>query len=344
MLVLDEADEMLDRGFTQDIEAIIQAASPTEYRQTALFSATLPEWVMTTAKKHLRNDYASILLEHSPETRPDIEHVVYDMRVADKTYALAHLLDTHNTDSILVFARTKHGVDRLTTHLQTAGYSAAGLQGNLSQNAREAVMSAFRQKQVRVMVATNVGARGLDVKGISHVINFDLPESPELFTHRVGRTGRNGESGTAITFLTSEDRAKWREIEYAMQKAGTPLKRTPWDGPKAQPGAVSAVARPAGRMDFNPRFTERPPARTEFHPFHGNTGHYGQPREDGLNRSGNSGNSGNFQDSQDNFRRSPRPATGERSGNERNGNERNGNGRYEGGQSNPRPARGRKSY
>jgi len=330
MLVLDEADEMLDRGFTQDIEAIIQAASPSEYRQTALFSATLPDWVLQTAKKHLRSDYTSILLEHSPESRPDIEHVVYDMRVADKTYALAHLLDTHNTDSILVFARTKHGVDRLTTHLQTAGYSAAGLQGNLSQNARESVMAAFRQKQVRVMVATNVGARGLDVKGISHVINFDLPESPELFTHRVGRTGRNGESGTAITFLTSEDRAKWREIEYAMQKAGTPLKRTPWDGPKAVPGAVSAVARPVGRADFNPRFTDRP-ARTEFQPFNGNSGRYGQGREEAYSRSGNSGNT---QDNQNGFKRSPRPAAGER----------NGNDRYEGSQSSSRPARGRKSY
>ena len=185
MIVLDEADEMLDRGFAPDVEAIIQAAPPAAQRQTALFSATLPEWVMQTANKHLRPDYASIALTPNAGSRAEIAHEVYDMNTADKTFALRHLLDTYDKQPILVFVRTKFGVKKLADKLQDEGYSAAGLQGNLSQRAREEVMSAFRNGRVRVMVATNVGARGLDVSGISHVINFDLPESTELFTHRL---------------------------------------------------------------------------------------------------------------------------------------------------------------
>lgn len=240
MVVLDEADEMLDRGFVQDIEAILEAAPKPAQRQTALFSATLPEWVMETAVKQLKSDHASITI--SPEGHgPDIEHRIYDMKLPDKTVALRHLLDTNPTEPILVFARTKHGVKKLAARLQEEGYSADGLQGNLSQRAREDVMAAFRHRRIRVLVATNVGARGLDVSGISHVINFDLPESPELFTHRVGRTGRNGASGIAVTFLTGEDRLKWREIERSLKEAGIEYTRLPWDGPRATPGATDTV-------------------------------------------------------------------------------------------------------
>jgi superfamily II DNA/RNA helicase len=235
---------MLDRGFVQDIEAILEAAPPVAQRQTALFSATLPEWVMETAVKQLRPDYASIIVSPDAGKGPDIEHKIYDMKLADKTVALRHLLDTNASEPMLVFARTKHGVKKLAARLQDEGYSADGLQGNLSQRAREEVMAAFRHRKIRVLVATNVGARGLDVSGISHVINFDLPESPELFTHRVGRTGRNGASGTAITFLTGEDRLKWREIERSLKDAGIDYNRQSWDGPKAAPGAEPAIIQP----------------------------------------------------------------------------------------------------
>jgi ATP-dependent RNA helicase DeaD len=240
MLILDEADEMLDRGFTQDIEAIASCTGVPGKRQTALFSATLPEWVMKTALTHMRSDHESILIPPGEATGPDIEHLIYDMKVMDKPVALCHLLDTYPSHSMLVFARTRHGVHKLAARLQHAGYSAAGLQGDLSQNARDRVMSDFRMKKIRIMVATNVGARGLDVKGVSHVINYDLPESPELFTHRAGRTGRNGESGTAITFLTGEDRDKWREIEGAMRRAGVDFTRSRWDGPRATPESIQA--------------------------------------------------------------------------------------------------------
>lgn len=247
MLVLDEADEMLDQGFAQDVEAIIEASGSSATRQTALFSATLPDWVMDTATKHLHPDYTQIRLDVNPESRPEIAHEVYDMTTADKTFALNHLLDTYKEYPMLVFVRTKFGVKKLETKLQDEGYSAAGLQGNLSQRAREQVMSAFRSGKIRILIATNVGARGIDVKGISHVINFDLPESTELFTHRIGRTGRNGASGTAITFLTRDDRDKWREIERKLADEGVEVKRAHWDGPKAEPGSAPAFVQPLPR-------------------------------------------------------------------------------------------------
>ncbi len=253
MLVLDEADEMLDRGFAPDVEAIISAAPAAAQRQTALFSATLPEWVAQTAAKHLRPTHATIKLEMTSDSRPDIAHLVYDMSMADKGVALRHLLDTHSSQPILVFARTKHGVKKLAAKLESEGYSVAGLQGNLSQSAREQVMSDFRTNRVRIMVATNVGARGLDVSGISHVINHDLPESAELFTHRVGRTGRNGASGTAITFLTGEDRAKWREIERTMKERGVQIERQAWAGPRATPESIAALAQAGAQFDRDRR-------------------------------------------------------------------------------------------
>ncbi|HEX2916478.1 MAG TPA: DEAD/DEAH box helicase [Chloroflexia bacterium] len=303
LLVLDEADEMLDRGFAQDIEAIIQSMPQSDQRQTALFSATLPEWVMDTARKHLRPDYASIELEPTPESRPDIEHLIYDMKLADKGIALRHLLDTHFQSPILVFARTKHGVKKLSDRLEREGYSVAGLQGNLSQRAREEVMSAFRNNRIRIMVATNVGARGLDVSGVSHVINYDLPESAELFTHRVGRTGRNGASGTAITFLTSEDRPKWREIERAMQQRGIDLDRKPWDGPRAEPGSEPEFIQPKQRSFSGNNYDRRPgEARPNFSHDNGNRRERStfSHREESFDR--------DFPRRKDNFERRERPA------------------------------------
>lgn len=212
-LVLDEADEMLDRGFARDVEAIL-SETPSE-RQTALLSATLPEWVASTAKKHLRNP-VSVEIDADLRSLPTVEHLVYTIRPNEKIKALQMLLDKQDGSPVIVFGRTKRGVKKLARQLDTLGYSVGALQGNLSQNARERVMKEFRSGSTPTLVATNVAARGLDIDGVSQVINFDLPDTDLLFTHRVGRTGRMGRSGEAVTFVTPDEERKWREIQRAL--------------------------------------------------------------------------------------------------------------------------------
>jgi ATP-dependent RNA helicase DeaD len=249
-LVLDEADEMLDRGFAPDVERIL-ALTPSE-RQTALFSATLPEWVAGTARRHVRNP-VNVRVDPEMTAAPEIEQQVYDVAPAAKLSVLRALLDGRDDTPTIVFGRTKHGVKKLARQLVEMGYPVAALQGNLSQNARERVMTDFRSGALPILLATNVAARGLDVVTVGLVINYELPESAELFTHRVGRTGRMGRPGQAITLLTSEDGAKWRQIEKAL---GRRLARQPWAGstpveaalPTRTPTVVAAPLSPAPRQ------------------------------------------------------------------------------------------------
>lgn len=212
-LVLDEADEMLDRGFAHDVEAILSQTPAS--RQTALLSATMPEWVAKTAKKYLRNPI-TVKVDADLHALPTVEHLIYTIRKSDKIEALKTLLNKRDGAPIIVFGKTRHGVNKLARHLDTLGYPVGALQGNLSQNARERVMLNFRSGVAPILVATNVAARGLDVEGIGQVINYDLPDSEQLFTHRVGRTGRMGRSGEAVTFITSDEERKWREIERGL--------------------------------------------------------------------------------------------------------------------------------
>ena len=212
-LVLDEADEMLDRGFAHDVEAIL-SGTPSG-RQTALFSATMPEWVAKTATKHLRNP-VTVEVDAEMQVLPSVEHLVYTIQRSDKVSALQTLLDQRDGARIIVFGKTKHGVKKLARRLDTLGYPVGALQGNLSQNARERVMRDFRSGASPVLVATNVAARGLDVDGVHQVINYDLPDTELLFTHRVGRTGRMGRSGEVVTFIMPEEERKWREIELGL--------------------------------------------------------------------------------------------------------------------------------
>ncbi|MQF48408.1 DEAD/DEAH box helicase [SAR202 cluster bacterium AC-647-N09_OGT_505m] len=228
MLVLDEADEMLDMGMAQDVEQIISATPRA--RQTMLFSATLPSWITKTAQKHLRNP-KTVAVDSNLHTPPDIEHIVYEINKADKLMALKALI-SQQSGPTLVFGRTKHGVKKLAAQLADCGFQAEAIQGNLSQNARERVMDKFRSGKLPVLVATNVAARGLDIQGIARVINFDIPDSPQLFTHRTGRTGRMGRHGQSITFLMADDMKKWQEIELFIAQR---LPRQRWNPKDTQP-------------------------------------------------------------------------------------------------------------
>lgn len=220
IFVLDEGDEMLDRGFGPDVERILSQA-PAQ-RQMALLSATVPDWVGRTAARHLHNP-VSAQVDHGLEAPTEIVHIVYAIDPTRKFGALRTLLDRQGPDPIIVFGRTKHGVKKLATKLTELGYSVAALQGNMSQNARERVMTDFRSGEVRVLMATNVAARGLDIDDVEQVINYELADSPELHTHRAGRTGRMGKAGETVTFIMPEDAPKWREIERAVGHRMTPV-------------------------------------------------------------------------------------------------------------------------
>ncbi|MHB0870700.1 MAG: DEAD/DEAH box helicase [Chloroflexota bacterium] len=237
IFVLDEGDEMLDRGFAPDVEKILSMMP--EERQTALFSATVPEWIMSTVRRHLDNP-VTVRVDANGEAPPEIEQVVFEVDLRAKLSALCTLLDHRGDGPVLVFGRTKIGVERLALDLRRRGYPVAALQGNLSQDARERVMDGFRSGRVQILLATNVAARGLDVEGIEGVINYELPESAELFTHRAGRTGRMGREGVSITLLTPEDTPKWRQIERAL---GRQLPRRPWPGGEPATGIDEAAER-----------------------------------------------------------------------------------------------------
>jgi ATP-dependent RNA helicase DeaD len=252
LLVLDEADEMLDRGFAPDVERIL-AYAPRN-RQTALFSATLPAWVADVASRHVQ-DAATIEVDAGRPAPPEIEHVVYDVEAAAKLDALRTLLDGRGDDAVIVFGRTKHGVKKLAQRLEALGYPAAALQGNLSQNARERVMASFRSGAVPILLATNVAARGLDVPEVGQVINYELPESAEWFTHRVGRTGRMGRAGRAITLLTPEDGAKWRQFEKVL---GRKLHRHQWAHPVGTTAARPAAGDSGAESHAHPQGAAQP--------------------------------------------------------------------------------------
>ncbi len=228
-LVLDEADEMLDRGFAQDVERLL-AATPAS-RQTALFSATTPDWVHDVSAKYLVEPVV-IELGVNEDSKPDIDHVIYEVGAKDKLSVLRRLLDEPTEGGTLVFGRTKHGVRRLGQRLERDGYSMSVLHGNLNQNQRDKVLRDFTRGKTRVLLATNVAARGLDVSHIERVINLELPETHDLFTHRVGRTGRMGRSGSAITLLGPADMVKWQKIERGL---GRTLPRMTLDGEPVVP-------------------------------------------------------------------------------------------------------------
>jgi ATP-dependent RNA helicase DeaD len=209
-VVLDEADEMLSMGFIEDIEAILGATPPI--RQTALFSATLPKEIRRLADTYLI-DPKSITIEREQLAVAAIEQRYYLVNNADKLAALTRLFEMEEISRALIFVRTRVGTGELANELTVRGFPAESLNGDLSQEARERVMARFRNDQIKVLVATDVAARGLDIDDISHVFNFDLPEELEVYVHRIGRTGRAGKTGIAISLLTPREQGRLRRIE-----------------------------------------------------------------------------------------------------------------------------------
>ena len=215
-LVLDEADEMLSMGFIEDIEILLDATS--HQRQVALFSATMPKAIRNLASKYLK-DPQSVSIKKKQLTVAAIEQRYYIVNERDKLAALTRLFETEEIHRALVFVRTRAGTGELSNALASRGFSAEMLNGDLSQDARERVMSRFRNDRIQVLVATDVAARGLDIDDISHVFNYDLPDDPEVFVHRIGRTGRAGKEGIAISLFTPREMRMLHRIEgYTRQK------------------------------------------------------------------------------------------------------------------------------
>jgi ATP-dependent RNA helicase DeaD len=237
MCVLDEADQMLDIGFAPEVEEILALTPDT--RQVALFSATMPDWVATLAKKFLKDPLRVAItpVEGEPSA---IEQIAYQVPQGQKIEALCALLQGAQGERSLVFGRTKYGVERLGEQLSSLGFTVGTLHGNKSQRAREDVLTAFRRGHVHTLLATNVAARGLDIHDVYQVINYELPESSELFTHRVGRTGRMGRQGKAITLLVPSELGKWRRMARSLEQT-VALQRLVLDGNNA---VVSPPSRP----------------------------------------------------------------------------------------------------
>lgn len=209
-LVLDEADQLLDMGFIHDLQRIV-ARVPRE-RQTLLFSATMPPEVRRLAEQWLRDP---VELSVAPPATPAerVDQSVYFVDRGNKPRLLAHYLRSQAAERAIVFARTKHGADKLVRVLQRDGIRAEAIHGNKSQNARQRALAQFKSQQPPVLVATDIAARGLDIDSVSHVINFDLPMTAELYVHRIGRTARAGAAGIAVTFCDREERSMLRDIE-----------------------------------------------------------------------------------------------------------------------------------
>jgi ATP-dependent RNA helicase DeaD len=244
-VILDEADEMLDLGFLEDVDTILSRAPAG--RQTGLFSATIPPEIKKLADKRMYEP-VTIKVRAATLTIDTVDQFYVEVPDRDKPDALARLIEAERPEQAIIFARTKIGVDRLARRLGDKGVRVKALHGDMSQGQRDGVMIAFKGGRERLLVATDVAARGLDISGVSHVVNYDIPNSPDVYVHRIGRTGRVGRSGRAITFITPKQR---RDLTAIERHANTEIAEWSPNG-----GAPRERAREQERQPRRPRHTK----------------------------------------------------------------------------------------
>ena len=257
--VLDEADRMLDMGFIHDIRKII-AKLPAQ-RQSLFFSATMPPDIVSLSRKILGNP-EKVVVKPEQTTAERVEQAIYFVSKKSKSKLLTHLLQTEPIDSVLVFSRTKHGANKIVKVLGKAGISAEAIHGNKSQGARQRALGNFKSGDTNVLVATDIAARGIDVEELSYVINYDLPNVPETYVHRIGRTGRAGASGFAWSFCDGEERAYLRDIQKTIDQRIPVVDEHPFPDDGTEGAATSTAS--SSQSNHRGSGSRRPKQRRSF--------------------------------------------------------------------------------
>ncbi|REG99587.1 DEAD/DEAH box helicase [Flavobacterium aquicola] len=243
-LVLDEADQMLDMGFVNDVKKIVKLTPKN--RQTLFFSATMPIAIRELAEMFL-TDPETVTVSPVSSTAENVEQRVYFVEKTEKRNLLYHLIKNENLSNVLVFSRTKHGADNVVKALRKKDIPAEAIHGDKSQNARQRVLDAFKNKEVGVLVATDIAARGIDIDQLPFVINFDLPNIPETYVHRIGRTGRAGNGGIAISFCSKDEKDYWKDIQKLIKVDVATVDNHPYPWHSGNPAAESSPPKNSNR-------------------------------------------------------------------------------------------------